>query len=149
MKHGNDGRAYSGNFEMKSNREETKNTKKDQKKIGASQFHRGYSLRTSCQLTPSKPLAVDGACSSKFRFHALKNLPGTDCSGPVDYRIQANPVRPISFQHIAESDSRVLDMQTTRATSEILHGRSFPTTTSYPWFSRIRNRFSPLWDECL
>src|SRR5262245_64683432 len=58
------------------------------------------------QLTPSKLAAVDGACSSKFRIHARKNgLPGTDCFGPVDYRIRANPVRPISFQHIAESDS--------------------------------------------
>src|SRR5499427_10601919 len=26
-------------------------------------------------------------------------------SGPLDYRIRANPVRPISFRHIAESDS--------------------------------------------
>src|SRR5262249_58163571 len=26
-------------------------------------------------------------------------------SGPLDYRIRANPVRPLSFRHIAESDS--------------------------------------------
>ena len=26
-------------------------------------------------------------------------------SGPLDYRIRANPVRPISFRHLAESDS--------------------------------------------
>jgi hypothetical protein len=49
---------------------------------------------------------VDGACSSKFRIHARKNgLSRTDCFGPVDHRIRANPVRPISFRHIAESDS--------------------------------------------
>src|SRR5215510_8880821 len=33
-------------------------------------------------------------------------------SGPLDYRIRANPVGPISLRHIAESNSRVLDMQT-------------------------------------
>src|SRR5262245_39108604 len=57
------------------------------------------------QLTPSKPSAVDGACSSKFRIHARKKLPRTDCFGPVDCRIRANPVRPISLRHIAVSDS--------------------------------------------
>jgi predicted nucleotidyltransferase len=62
--------------------------------------------KVMCQLTPSKPAAVDGACSSKFRIHARKgSLSRTDCFGPVDYRIRANPVRPISFRHIAESDS--------------------------------------------
>jgi hypothetical protein len=57
--------------------------------------------------TPSKrQRVVDGACSSKFRVHARKNcLPRTDCFGPVDHRIRANPVRPISFRHIAECDS--------------------------------------------
>src|SRR5262249_42606848 len=56
--------------------------------------------------TPSKRWrVVDGACSSKFRVHARKNsLPRTDCFGPVDYRIRANPVRPISFRHLAGSD---------------------------------------------
>src|SRR5215471_19999843 len=35
--------------------------------------------------TPSKRLRViDGACSSKFRIHAWKKLPGTDCFGPAD-----------------------------------------------------------------
>ena len=33
-------------------------------------------------------------------------------SGPLDCRIRANPARPISLRHIAESNSRVLDMQT-------------------------------------
>jgi hypothetical protein len=28
-----------------------------------------------------------------------------DCFGPVDHRIRTNPVRPIRFRHIAESDS--------------------------------------------
>jgi len=33
--------------------------------------------------TPSKRLRViDGACSSKFRIHARKKLPRTDCLGP-------------------------------------------------------------------
>ena len=32
--------------------------------------------------------------------------------GPLDCRIRANPVRPISLRHIAESNSRALDMQT-------------------------------------
>src|SRR5262245_21612799 len=56
--------------------------------------------------TPSKRWrVVDGACSSKFRVHARKNsLPRTDCFWPVDYRIRANPVRPISFRHLAGSD---------------------------------------------
>jgi len=63
--------------------------------------------------TPSKCWRViDGACSSKFRIHARKNLPRTDCLGPVDYRIRANPVRPLSYWHIADSDGRVLDMET-------------------------------------
>jgi hypothetical protein len=48
--------------------------------------------------TPSKRWrVVDGACSSKFRIHARKILPKTDCLGPVDYRIRANPARPIAF----------------------------------------------------
>src|SRR5215471_20121195 len=35
--------------------------------------------------TPSKRLRIiDGACSSKFRIHAWKRLPGTDCFGPAD-----------------------------------------------------------------
>src|SRR5215510_4215922 len=35
--------------------------------------------------TPSKRYRViDGACSSKFRIHAWKRLPGTDCFGPAD-----------------------------------------------------------------
>jgi hypothetical protein len=56
--------------------------------------------------TPSKRYrVVDGVCSSKFRIHARKNgLSRTDCLGPVDYRIRANPVRPISSRHIAGSD---------------------------------------------
>src|SRR5215471_8117779 len=63
--------------------------------------------------TPSKRWRiVDGACGSKFRTYAWKRLPGTDRLGPVDYRIRANPVRPLSFPHIAGSDGRVLDMET-------------------------------------
>src|SRR5882672_63953 len=55
--------------------------------------------------TPSKrQRVVDGACSSKFRIHARKKLPRTDCFGPVDYRIRANPVRPVNLWHIAGSD---------------------------------------------
>src|SRR6516225_4244891 len=33
-------------------------------------------------------------------------------SGPLDYRIRANPAPPISARHMAGSDSRVLDMRT-------------------------------------
>src|SRR5215471_18809514 len=33
-------------------------------------------------------------------------------SGPLDCRIRANPVRPLSYRHIADSDGRVLDMGT-------------------------------------
>src|SRR5262245_29758103 len=40
-----------------------------------------------------------------FVLDARKKLPRTDCLGPVDCRIRANPVRPISFSHIAGSDS--------------------------------------------
>src|SRR5215470_4353473 len=63
--------------------------------------------------TPSKRYrVVDGACGSKFRIQARKRLPGTDRFGPVDCRIRANPARPLSYRHIADSDSRVLDMET-------------------------------------
>src|SRR4030095_17000407 len=48
-----------------------------------------------------------------FVFTPGTNFRERTAQGPLDYRIQANPARPISFQHIAESDSvRVLDMQT-------------------------------------
>src|SRR5215510_5539151 len=40
-----------------------------------------------------------------FVLDARKKLPRTDYLGPVDCRIRANPVRPISFPHIAGSDS--------------------------------------------
>ena len=70
---------------------------------------------SSMSTTPSKrKRVVAGACSSKFRIHAQKGLLGTDCFGPVDYRIRTNPLRPISFRHIARSDSRVLDVHTTK-----------------------------------
>jgi len=63
--------------------------------------------------TPSKrKRVIDGACSSKFRIHARKKLPGTDCLRPADYRVRANPAPPLSYRHIADSDGRVLDMET-------------------------------------
>src|SRR5215475_1848123 len=46
----------------------------------------GRSLnRRAKSTTPSKrKRVIDGACSSKFRIHARKKLPRTDCFGPVD-----------------------------------------------------------------
>ena len=82
--------------------------------------------QTPRSTTPSKRLrVVNGACSSKFRVHARKNLPGTDCFGPVDCRIRANPVRPISLRHIAESNSRVLDMRTIKQLQRFYVGEVF------------------------
>ena len=69
-------------------------------------------LKDTLSTTPSKrKRVVDGACGSKFRIHARKRLPGTDRFGPVDCRIRANPVRPLSYRHVADSDGRVLDME--------------------------------------
>src|SRR5215470_17931650 len=91
--------------------------------------------------TPSKRWRiVDGACGSKFRIYAWKRLPGTDRLGPVDYRIRANPVRPLSFPHIAGSDGRVLDMETIKQLQRFYMAEVF-RPTSYPWFSRIRKPF--------
>src|SRR5215470_13284955 len=47
-----------------------------------------------------------------FLFTPGRNFRERTASGPLDYRIRANPERPISPRHIAGSDSRVLDMRT-------------------------------------
>src|SRR5262249_19977638 len=102
---------------------------------------------------PSKrKRVIDGACSSKFRIHARKKLPGTDRLGPADYRVRANPVRPLSYRHIADSDGRVLDMETIKQlqrfhVAEVFHlqplipGSQGSETISLPnWTSAIDQR---------
>jgi hypothetical protein len=83
--------------------------------------------------TPTKRNGViDGACSSKCRIHAWKNLPRTDCLGPLDCRISTNPARPIRPRHIAGSDSRVIDMQTTKQLQRFYVDEVFQTQPYIP-----------------
>src|SRR5215471_15271568 len=47
-----------------------------------------------------------------FVFTPGRDLRERTASGPLDCRIRANPVRPLSYRHIADTDGRVLDMET-------------------------------------
>src|SRR5262249_61232841 len=99
---------------------------------------------------PSKrKRVIEGACSSKFRIHARKKLPGTDRLGPADYRVRANPVRPLSYRHIADSDGRVLDMETIKQLQRVHVAEVFRLQPLIPGSQGSANRFSPKWGECL
>src|SRR5499427_318170 len=47
-----------------------------------------------------------------FVFTPGRDFRERTASGPLDCRIRANPARPLSYRHIADSDGRVLDMET-------------------------------------
>src|SRR5215469_14832162 len=47
-----------------------------------------------------------------FVFTPGRDFRERTASGPLDCRIRANPAPPLSYRHIADSDGRVLDMET-------------------------------------
>src|SRR5262249_16050007 len=47
-----------------------------------------------------------------FVFTPGRDFRERTASGPLDCQIRANPARPLSYRHIADSDGRVLDMET-------------------------------------
>src|SRR5215467_7424684 len=47
-----------------------------------------------------------------FVFTPGRDFRERTASGPLDCRVRENPVRPLSYRHIADTDGRVLDMET-------------------------------------
>ena len=82
-----------------------------------------------------------------FVFTPGRDFRERTASGPLDCRIRENPAPPLSYRHLADSDGRVLDMETIKQLQRFYVAEVFRLQPLIPGSQGSANRFSPNWDE--